>query len=321
MSFKYLRSLLVISILLTSCSATTTTLTKTPAATEKLELPTSYPEPGTSTVAPLPYPEPGADVLPTTSAYPEPGSPVTGAPVIPLSGYEPQPGDENLKRDQVFLEMATSEVVSNTSSPSQGTAILIGNLPDPCHRLRVVVTPADVQNVINLDVTSVVDPGVVCTTVLKPFTASIPLGSYSDGQYTVMVNSELLGEFGTGYGPQPGDAKLQRNDVSLDVINSRLWVVGNDPTQVYAMLNGTLSDPCHELRVVVVPVNEKNQINLEVYSVVDPSTACITVIEPFTATIPLGAFIDGDYTVFANGERIGFLSLGSGTAPAVQVTP
>jgi hypothetical protein len=239
--------------------------------------------------------------------------------MIPPSGYEPQPGDENMKRDQVFLEMDTSEVVSNDTMPGKVTAVLVGNLPDPCHRLRVVVTPADAKNVINLDAYSVVDPGVVCTTTLKPFTASIPLGSYSDGQYTVVVNGESLGEFGSGYGPQPGDAKLQRDDVILDLENSSLLVMESYPIQVNAIVNGTLSDPCHELRVVVFPANDKNQIYLEVYSVVDPNMACIMVIEPFSATIPLGSFPEGDYTVFVNGELLG--EFGSGTAPAVQVTP
>lgn len=208
MSFRYYTSLLVISIMLAACGGATTTPTEPPVATEKPELPTAYPVPVAATFEPLPYPEPGADVIPTNSAYPEPGSSVSGTPVIPPSGYEPQPGDENLKRDQVFLELANSQLSSNFSAANSATylekVVLQGNLPDPCHRLRVVVTPPDAKNVINLDVYSVVDPGVACITVLKPFTASIPLGSYSDDEvYTVMVNGELLGEFSAAGGTAP----------------------------------------------------------------------------------------------------------------------
>jgi hypothetical protein len=208
MRFKYFTSLLVISVILAACGSATTTPTEPPIATEKPKLPTAYPEPVTSTLEPFPYPEPGAGVLPTNSAYPEPGSSASGALVIPLSGYEPQPGDENLKRDQVFLELANSQFSSEFSTSNSATysekVVLQGNLPDPCHRLRVVVTPPDVKNVINLDVYSVVDPGIACITVLKPFTASIALGSYSDDQvYTVMVNGEKLGEFSAGGGTAP----------------------------------------------------------------------------------------------------------------------
>ena len=208
MSFKYFTSLLVISVILAACGGATTTPTKPPVATEKPELPTAYPVPVASTIEPLPYPEPGAEIDPTTSAYPEPGSSVSGTPVIPPSGYEPQPGDEKLKRDQVFLELANTQFSSDFSTPNSTTysekVVLQGNLPDPCHRLRVVVTPPDAKNVINLDVYSVVDPGVACITVLKPFTASIPLGSYTNDEvYTVMVNGEMLGEFSAEGGTAP----------------------------------------------------------------------------------------------------------------------
>jgi len=206
MRLKFFTSLLVISVLLAACGGATTTPTEPPVATEKPILPTAYPEPVPFTIEPFPYPEPGAEVIPTNSAYPEPGSSVSGTPVIPPSGYEPQPGDEKLKRNPVFLDLASSQFILNyphSSSISEVIVVLQGNLPDPCHRLRVVVTPPDAENVINLDVYSVVDPAVACITVLKPFTASIPLGSYSDEQYSVMVNGEKLGEFNEGGGTAP----------------------------------------------------------------------------------------------------------------------
>jgi hypothetical protein len=141
--------------------------------------------------------------------------------------------------------------------------------------------------------------------VLEPFSASIPLGSYPEGQYSVMVNGEKLGEFGSSYAPQPGDDRLKRDQVFMDMGNSSLLIMESYPVQVSALLNGSLSDPCHQLRVVVVPANAENQINLEVYSVVDPTKACITVIQPFSANIPLGSFKEGHYLVTVNGELLG----------------
>ena len=124
--------------------------------------------------------------------------PATPSPVpsIPPSGYEPQPGDDKLKRDQVFLDVESSRVVILESLPPQVSLSLNGNLSDPCHQLRVLVSPANADRQINLDVYSLVDAGQACITVLKPFSATIPLGSYFyGGHFTVYVNGELVGEF------------------------------------------------------------------------------------------------------------------------------
>ena len=72
---------------------------------------------------------------------------------------------------------------------------LNGSLPDPCHELRVVRSGPDAENRIDLDVYAVVDPGDICITVIEPFSASIPLGSFEGGTYSVWVNGEKLGEF------------------------------------------------------------------------------------------------------------------------------
>jgi hypothetical protein len=133
----------------------------------------------------------GCSLLPPSGTLP---TATPAAPSIPTSGYEPQPGDDKLKRDQVFLDVENSSMVTMESYPVQVSVVLNGNLSDPCHQLRVVVTPANAQNEINLDVYSVGDPSVACITVLKPFSATIPLGNYAGRHYTVYVNGQLLGE-------------------------------------------------------------------------------------------------------------------------------
>ncbi len=109
----------------------------------------------------------------------------------------------------------------------------------------------------------------------------------------------------SGYEPQPGDTKLQRDPAHVDLENSSLVIMESNPVQVNAILNGNLPDPCHQLRVKVIPTTTKYRIDLEVYSVTDASQACITVIEPFNATIPLGSFSGGHYSVYVNGEILG----------------
>jgi hypothetical protein len=144
-------------------------------------------------------PYPGAlDLVKSSSLpwYPAPGTP--GAPglgMVMTTGYEPQAGDTNLTRDPVFLELDSSQLIIMESLPIQVMATLSGSLPDPCHRLRVAVTAADTDNRINLEVYSLVSSTEICTTVLEPFAASIPLGIYSGGHFSVYVNGELLGEF------------------------------------------------------------------------------------------------------------------------------
>jgi hypothetical protein len=193
--------LFILTLLLAACGGTlsTETPTEVPAvvterpviATPTLNVPTPYPEPALVTS------------VPNQSAYPAPGTPGTGTVVIPTSGYEPQPGDQYLTRGQVFLDMANSRFSTSAIPTTHVGVVLQGNLPDPCHSLRVVVSPPDENNVINLEAYSLVDPGKACITVLKPFTAEIPLGNYPDGDYTVMVNGERLGEFSNGSGVAP----------------------------------------------------------------------------------------------------------------------
>jgi hypothetical protein len=107
------------------------------------------------------------------------------------------------------------------------------------------------------------------------------------------------------YGPQPGDDKLQRDQVLLDVPYSQVVLTGRMPVHVSLDLKGSLSDPCHQLRIVGTRDDIKKQINLEVYSLFAPGKACITVIKPFSATISLGDYTGGHYTVNVNGQIVG----------------
>ena len=121
--------------------------------------------------------------------------PATPTPSFPLNDYNPQPGDEKLQRDQVFLDLQNTQLLLRESLPVQVSLELEGSLSDPCHQLRIIGTRDDIKKEINLEVYSLFAPGKACITVIKPFSATIPLGDYAGGHYTVFVNGQLAGEF------------------------------------------------------------------------------------------------------------------------------
>jgi hypothetical protein len=81
------------------------------------------------------------------------------------------------------------------SYPVQVVVVLRGDLPNGCHKLRVVVSPPDAAKTVQLEVYTVIDTQMMCAEVLAPFEVPIALGSFTGGTYTVMVNGEVLGTF------------------------------------------------------------------------------------------------------------------------------
>ena len=295
-------------LLLAACAAPTAippvvtqNSTGMPPVNQKTE---AYPNPPASGLEAIPYPAAGTPIS-STSAYPGPGTLSSSTSDIPISGYEPQTGDASLKRDNVTLDLPNSQLEITLTQPIQVKAILQGSMADSCQSLRVVVTPADNNNVINLDAYTVVDTRVTCSTVIQPISAPIPLGSYSSGQYTVMVNGEMLGQFDTVYTPQPSDDTLKRAEINLDSSQSKLVFLGPLSTEEAAYLVGNLPDPCHHLRIVLTPVDSQNKISLEVYSMFDPQAVCVTVIQPFKVIVPLGNNPAGHYSVDVNAKLLG----------------
>jgi len=129
-----------------------------------------------------------------------PDAPVTSPPQngstpmeTPDMTFAPKPNDTSLSREDVFIN--ESGLLIRESFPPQITLSLSGDLPTPCHELRVEIKEPDPENKINVEVYSVVDPDQVCIQVLEPFQANIDLGTIPSGHYTVWVNGEMVGEF------------------------------------------------------------------------------------------------------------------------------
>ena len=102
--------------------------------------------------------------------------------------------------------------------------------------------------------------------------------------------------------PSPGDSNLTRGLVYLDSVD--LITMESFPLQFMLVLKGSLPTPCNELRVAVSLPDLQNKITVDVYSVVDPITICVQVLEPFEENVPLGSFPTGHYTLWVNGEQI-----------------
>ncbi|HJW91227.1 MAG TPA: hypothetical protein VJ436_11360 [Anaerolineales bacterium] len=103
--------------------------------------------------------------------------------------------------------------------------------------------------------------------------------------------------------PAAGDEDMSRGEVFVDTQD--ILVLESFPPQFVLALAGSLPTPCNQLRVRVSDPDAQNRILVEVYSLVDPGQACIQVLEPFEANVPLGSFASGEFTVLINGQEIG----------------
>lgn len=103
--------------------------------------------------------------------------------------------------------------------------------------------------------------------------------------------------------PIPGEEKMSRGDVVIR--ESELLIMESYPLQIMLRLKGELPSACHYLRAEMDEPDVQKRIHVEVYSLTDPDTICIQVLQPFEPSIHLGSFPDGSYTIWVNGEKVG----------------
>jgi len=120
-----------------------------------------------------------------------------------------------------------------------------------------------------------------------------------DGDFTTLPSDGKSGPFS----PQLGDAGLSIGNVYLD--SAELLILESFPIQVNLYISGNLPTPCDQLRVKVNDPDSSNRIYIEIYSVSNPDTMCVQVLQPFDTNISLGSFTPGLYKVYLNGEMIG----------------
>ena len=151
------------------------------------------PPPGKGAASPPTFATPAGNSSPTPD--PDPVNPPllqATSSSLPAPDYAPRPGDGELARAGVYLDSAS--LLVQASSPVQFSLALKGNLPTPCHELRVKVDPPDPRNQIMIEVYSVTDPTKICAEMLKPFEQEINLGGFPTGHYTVFVNGKPVGK-------------------------------------------------------------------------------------------------------------------------------
>lgn len=154
---------------------------------------------------------------------------------------------------------------------------------------------------------------VIDSTSASSASASTTLSSPSASSINPVSLSASTGTSSSSYAPQPGDSLLTRDKAFVDLTKSKLIVYSGSPVRVAAYLTGYLPDPCHVLRIVVGSATASGSINIQVYSLFKAGTACVTVIQPFSATVSLGSFTTGQYSVTVNGAFLGRFSAGAAT--------
>jgi hypothetical protein len=115
----------------------------------------------------------------------------TATPIPAANLYGSQPGDETMMRGDV--EIVSASVMT---APSVSVSLSY-RLPTPCYQLRVSISQPDSQNRIQLSIYALAPKDKPCTlmALLTPLEASISLGSFPTGSYTVWINGEQVGQF------------------------------------------------------------------------------------------------------------------------------
>ena len=162
-----------------------------PGSTE----PVAYPYPDTNQVGqpdkPVSYPGPENAV----AVDPYPGTDegdVGESEMLTSADFSVLPSDRALDTGPVFIE--TTMIVKKASYPTQVELVIIGDLPTPCHQLRVITQEPDADGHIQIQAYSVSDPERMCVQVLKPFQATVPLGDFTEGNLTYSINDEFEGK-------------------------------------------------------------------------------------------------------------------------------
>lgn len=116
------------------------------------------------------------------------------------------------------------------------------------------------------------------------------------------MNTPMPTEPLSPYAPQSGDELLSRGNVYVDV--TELLTMESYPLQFSLSVSGDLPTPCHQLRYIVGQPDEQNNIDIEMYSVVNPDAICVQMLQAFDTSVPLGSFPAGHYTISVNGEQV-----------------
>lgn len=112
-------------------------------------------------------------------------------------------------------------------------------------------------------------------------------------------------EGNNSYAPQPGDSDLVAEDIRIE--SSSVFMAKSQPPQLLVNFDYFPPTTCHELRVEVSGPDDQNEVQLKAYGVIGKDQVCtlMALEEPLQASLNLGSFPSGHYTVVLNGNQIG----------------
>jgi hypothetical protein len=200
------------------------------------------------------------------------------------------------------------ELLQAESWPVQVRLEIAGTLPSACHSLDYAVILPGAEGIIEVEAQAKLEQGAECSDEGQSFRQGIGLGSYTDGEYRVLLNGEPVGEFRLGAGaedPGPGmdSTEFVRGPVYVD--EAQLIILESFPVQAELSIRGALPTPCASLEWHVAPPDEDGRILVEAFSLQASGLDCIQVLAELDENLPLGSYAKGSYSVWLNGELVG----------------
>ena len=206
------------------------------------------------------------------------------------------------------LAIESVELLQAESWPVQIRMELSGTLPSACHSLDYAVILPGTERVIEVQAHAKLEGNSECGQQAEPFRQGIGLGSYTEGDFQVLLNGELIGEILLGSDSQvPGsndtNGGMSRGPVYIN--ETELLILESFPVQIELVIRGALPTPCSSFEWSVEDPDAKGRIEVEAFSLQDPALDCIQVLQEMEERLAIGSYSEGSYSVWLNGEFVG----------------
>ena len=107
------------------------------------------------------------------------------------------------------------------------------------------------------------------------------------------------------YAPQAADSALMRGEITID--SASLSLTKSQPPQVMLNFAYFQPTPCYQLRVEVSGPDAQNRTDVTAYVMAEKDKPCtlMPLATPLQASLNLGSFLSGHYSVWLNGSQVG----------------
>ena len=206
------------------------------------------------------------------------------------------------------LVIESVELLQLESWPVQLQMEVVGTLPSSCHTLDYAVILPDADGVIEVQAQAILETDSDCSQQAQSFRKGIGLGSYTEGNFQVLLNGEPVGEIqlgggSDGQGSDDVGGGMTRGPVYID--ETELVILESFPVQIEILVRGALPTPCASLEYTAEAPDDQGRIYVEAFSLQEPTLACVQVLEEIEERLPIGSYSEGSYSVWLNGELVG----------------